>query len=165
VSIMIKDFDQLSKVYESIEQIPEVMSIERLVPKRIFWVMGIGTLFVIFWSILPYGIAKIFSQQQRFDLIFWFFSIFGILMIFLSIFYLYQLCRIYFADLVYTKFRKYFIPLLTLIASIILVVELKFLNLPDFFASLYGLINFLFTMAGIHFLGRRIEIFDKLIEK
>src|SRR3989339_274292 len=160
VSIMIKDFDQLSKVYESIEQIPEVMSIERLVPKRIFWVMGIGTLFVIFWSILPYGIAKIFSQQQRFDLIFWFFSIFGILMIFLSIFYLYQLCRIYFADLVYTKFRKYFIPLLTLIASIILVVELKFLNLPDFFASLYGLINFLFTMAGIHFLGRRIEIFD-----
>lgn len=158
VSVLVKNYDELAQIFESLEQIEGVRRISRLFTRRkiLFAMYSIFT--TVIWLIHPFLIGLVHFHRGTFSARLSAVTTYaGLLMLFVLVFYIKQLARRSFPELAETKYYWPFLYMLNTLALFTVIGEILFFKLHFNWIFVLGLIVGVYALLTASYISYKRE--------
>ena len=152
LSIMVRNYNELSQVFETLEQIDDVKSITRRFIGRKIWFFIASTLTALLWISYPVVINSTITKFPATSVLSNIIIYVGVLMLFGLVFYLKNMTRRSFPELAETAYYWPILYTLNTFALVIIVSESLFLNLDLNLVFVIGLIIGVYTLLTANYI-------------
>lgn len=157
ISILVKNYNELSQVFESLEQLEGVTRITRLFFWRKIWFFMWSSLTAMFWLSHPFAMGYLLSKWPEASFILDFMIYAGIIMLFGLVYYLKKLTSRSFPELAETKYFWPFLYALNTFALMTVIGEVFLLGHSLNTIFIFGLIVAVYTMLTANYIGYKYE--------
>jgi len=157
LSVLVKNYNELSQVFESLEQIDGVERITRQFFWRKMWFFMWSALTVIFWLSHPLVMSYLLSKWPEVSFVLNAMIYAGIIMLFGLVYYLKKLTRRSFPELAETKYFWPFLYALNTFALMTVIGEVFLLEHSLNTIFIFGLIVAVYTMLTANYISYKHE--------
>lgn len=165
LTLMIKNFEELSRLYEHLCAVDGVESVSRVQPRsKLIWLPFLIAVGITVWSSLPYGIHLSLLLFENQGWLLYIVSLLGHLLVLISVCYIYQYLRTHYANWSDKTFLRWIMPSLVIGSSLVIILELRLYEITFALAAFFGLLNLILSGLGIYFFATRFGFPDRLIK-